>query len=280
MRKTVLLTTFILLLFQLDISLARMKRGGGMDDICHECIEIFSNDPMYAGKYEKKDGISQCDHSCDYGKLSDHEDRVWCFKVGDYEYKTYSDKCPMDHTPTGGHSMTLPSHGSGTSPSHPQGSRTSPTHLQGSGTSPPHVSGSTMPPHVSGSDTMPPHVSGSTMPPHVSGSDTMPPHVSGSGTMPPHVSGSDTMPPHVSGSDTMPPHVSGSDTMPPHVSASDTMPTHDTGTHGLTHFTGMSTHGPHGPMTTGPPGGDSTTDDHHGRFRNVRAMLQNNKFHA
>ena len=106
--------------------------------------------------FRKKDGESECDHSCDYLKISDQDDRVWCFKVGDYDYQTYPDKCPMG---TGGTSMTMPSHGSGTSPSHGPGSGTSPSHGPGSGTSPSHGPGSgTSPSHgtdFTGSETSP-----------------------------------------------------------------------------------------------------------------------------
>merc|ERR1712012_294318 len=71
-----------------------MGMGGGHGDICDECIEIFGDD-MYMGKYEKMEGESKCPTSCDYMKLNDSKERVWCFKPGMYDFKKFESKCPM-----------------------------------------------------------------------------------------------------------------------------------------------------------------------------------------
>merc|ERR1711862_1088224 len=105
-----------------------MGMGGGHGDICDECIEIFGDD-MYMGKYEKMEGESKCPTSCDYMKLNDSKERVWCFKPGKYDFKKFESKCPMGtgstpppsgETPVSMTPMTSP--GQGTMPSNASGS--------------------------------------------------------------------------------------------------------------------------------------------------------------
>ena len=163
------------------------------------------------------EGESKCPTSCDYMKLNDSKERVWCFKPGKYDFKKFESKCPM---------------GTGSTP-------------PPSGETPVSMTPMTSP----GQGTMPSNASGS----------------SGSGTMPPHSS----LP---SGS-----HPTGKrlsycltkcyqyiEDMSSPMMSSPMMSSHM-----------MSTHGPHGAMTTGMGMGG-----HGGRFRSVRDILQNNKFHG
>merc|ERR1719422_1682952 len=57
--------------------------SGSTDDVCYECIEILGDD-MYTGKYTKMDGPAQCPTSCDY--MKENDDRIWCFKPGNYDF--------------------------------------------------------------------------------------------------------------------------------------------------------------------------------------------------